>query len=103
MCKDISFPRAYKPWNVITPDGDGHNDVFDPHIKGETEYNLQIFNRWGEKVFTSTSSSDDWNGKINNTGADAPAGTYYYVWKFTLVGGVEKTLSGTVTLLRDKK
>jgi gliding motility-associated-like protein len=103
MCKEINFPRAFKPWNVITPDGDGHNDVFDPHIKGETSYEMQIFNRWGEKVFTSTSSDVDWNGKVNNTGADCPAGTYYYVWKFTLVGGVEKTLSGTVTVLRDKK
>lgn len=102
VCKTVKFPRSWKPWNVITPDDkDGKNDVFDPHIKGETSYNLEIFNRWGERVFSSTSSDNDWNGRVNNTGAPCPAGTYYYVWKFKLVGDVEKTVKGTITLLRN--
>ncbi len=96
----VEIPRKWKRYNVLTPNGDGDNDVFNPKIGGETTYELTIFNRWGERVFESRNSDVDWNGKVNNSGADCAAGTYFYVWKFKLVGGFEKTVNGTVTLLR---
>jgi gliding motility-associated-like protein len=96
----IIIPRKWKRYNVFTPNGDGLNDKFNPAIGGETSYELKIYNRWGEQVFESSDSQQDWNGKVNNSGGQCPAGTYYYVWKFKLVGGFEKSLQGTVTLLR---
>ncbi len=96
----VEIPRKWKRYNVLTPNDDLSNDVFNPKIGGEVEYDLTIFNRWGEKVFESQDSKVDWNGKVNNTGADSPEGTYYYIWKFKLVGGFEKTVNGTVTVLR---
>ncbi|RYD83268.1 MAG: PKD domain-containing protein [Sphingobacteriales bacterium] len=96
----IEIPRKWKRYNVFTPNGDGSNDVFNPKVGGELEYDLKIFNRWGEKVFDSQDSKIDWNGKTNNTGGDCPEGTYFYTWTFKLVGGFEKTVNGTVTLLR---
>ncbi|MGZ5282119.1 MAG: PKD domain-containing protein, partial [Bacteroidia bacterium] len=96
----VEIPRKWKRYNVLTPNGDGDNDVFNPRMGGEIEYELSIFNRWGEKVFESNDSEIDWNGKVNNSGADCAEGTYFYVWKFKLIGGIEKTMNGTVTLLR---
>lgn len=96
----VEIPRKWKRYNVLTPNGDGANDVFNPKMGGELEYELSIFNRWGEKVFESKDSDVDWNGKVNNDGADCPEGTYFYVWKFKLIGGFERTMNGTVTLLR---
>jgi gliding motility-associated-like protein len=99
--KVVTYSKMWKHYNVFTPNGDGKNDAFDPRIKGETDYKLQVYNRWGEKVFESTASQTDWNGNNMNTGKPCPAGTYFYVWSFKLVGGpVDKTVTGTVDLIR---
>jgi len=39
---------------------------------------IEIFNRWGNKVFEAAPYDSDWEG-VNNNGEDLPAGTYYYV------------------------
>jgi gliding motility-associated-like protein len=100
--KTINFRRDFKTWNVITPNGDGENDVFDPKVEGETFYHIMIFNRWGEKVFETSNKGDDWNGKNRNTGGDCAAGTYYYIVKYDLIGKVKGigSKTGTITLIR---
>ncbi|MDX2174814.1 MAG: gliding motility-associated C-terminal domain-containing protein [Bacteroidota bacterium] len=69
---------------VYTPNGDGHNEVFE--IKGLDSYpnnSLQVFNRWGNAVYTAKPYKNDWNGIPNvsgKTGGDKlPTGTYYYI------------------------
>lgn len=63
-----SFP------NVITPNGDGMNDVF--RSKPEVLLDeISIFNRWGEVVFEAQSTSS-WDGKIDGTVASD--GAYFY-------------------------
>jgi gliding motility-associated-like protein len=58
--------------NVLTPNNDGQNDIF--VIEGRQEgLKLQIFNRWGRKVF----GSDDY--KNNFGGENLEAGAYYFV------------------------
>ena len=64
--------------NVITPNNDGTNDYF--VIKGIQNYpdnEVQIFNRWGNKVFEDHGYLNEWNGTYN--GDRMPDGTYYYV------------------------
>ena len=78
----------FKLYNVFTPNGDGLNDCF--QMSGELieckEYKLQIFNRWGEKVFETDNPYDCWNGKVNNTSNLLPASTYFYlVWHGKIV------------------
>jgi gliding motility-associated-like protein len=63
-----------KPVNVFTPNGDGINDLlrFDL-LEVYPGSLLQIFNRWGEKIYEDPDYSNDW------TGEDYKAGTYFYI------------------------
>ncbi|MCX6352169.1 MAG: PKD domain-containing protein [Bacteroidetes bacterium] len=108
-CEDTisKFVRCitdFQPWNIMTPNGDGQNDVFDPKVVGEKTYNIEIYNRWGEKVFAGDDKSKDWNGQVNNTGVECPSGTYYWIIHFDLIGKTKGDKSGvkrgTVTIAR---
>ncbi|TNE78413.1 MAG: PKD domain-containing protein [Bacteroidetes bacterium] len=94
------FEVTIKIPNVFTPNNDGKNDKFEVQIMGWTEYEIIITNRHGEKVFESTDPNEMWNGKMNNTGNDLPAGVYYVQIKYKLRGRAEETYKGTVTLIR---
>jgi gliding motility-associated-like protein len=70
---------------ALTPNGDGVNDVFG--ISGAEfcffEYDVMIFNRWGDKVYEQKNYQNTWNGfspsgSIGSSGV-LPAGTYYYI------------------------
>ncbi|MCK9613534.1 MAG: PKD domain-containing protein [Bacteroidales bacterium] len=88
---DVTIP------NVFTPNGDGYNDLFEVITRGFSEYNMNVYNRWGKIVFHSTSPDIFWDGKLN--GQNATEGTYYYV--LILKNQVrKKELSGVITLIR---
>jgi gliding motility-associated-like protein len=92
-------PAQFHFPNAFTPDGDGINDLFAPVGAEITEYELSIFDRWGEQVFTSTSMNTPWDGSVN--GSDA-AMTGVYVYKFRVAGHYFAPLEGYghVTLIR---
>ncbi len=72
--------------NVFTPNEDGANDFFQVKGRSLKTFHGVIFNRWGRPVFEWTDPKtleNGWNGKFENTGADCPSGTYYYVIKAT--------------------
>lgn len=83
--------------NIFTPNGDGLNDCFD--LGNEVNLSecsrFEVFNRWGKKVFESSSSHPCWNGKKDGNGNDLSDGTYYIV-----VQVADKTYHGSVTLVR---
>jgi gliding motility-associated-like protein len=82
--------------NTFTPNGDGINDKW--IIKGIENYpnvHLQLFNRYGRKIFESFNYQSDFEGVMN--GFSLPIGTYYYVLS---MGTICKPFSGSVTLLR---
>lgn len=84
--------------NVITPNGDGKNDVFKiDGIELYRENTLSIFNRWGNEVFRSAGGyKNNWDGN------GLSEGTYYYVLKLVSKEGVDSSVTGWITLLRDK-
>lgn len=82
--------------NVFSPNGDGGNDAFVPLNYTGTPGRLEIYNRWGQMLHSTTDLASGWNGKVN--GSEAPAGTYYYVVE-PAVGQGERS-SGHLTLLR---
>ena len=93
-CKtvDIFIPNAF------SPNGDLVNDKFIVEQKDIEEYHLMIFNRWGEKVFETYTSGDNWDGK--HKGSESPAGVYIYIIDTKSNFGIEKVFKGDVTLLR---
>lgn len=88
--------------NAFTPNNDGKNESFrgTGFLEGLFEYEMTIWNRWGEKVFESTDSEEGWNGRKHNIGEESPQGVYVYKISFITVEGEEEIQRGQVTLLR---
>jgi gliding motility-associated-like protein len=89
-------------YNVFTPDNDGKNDCFQMDLANAAcgEYELKIFNRWGEKVFETEDAIDCWNGKLFNTGKELPASTYFYMVKYGETIKTAEPISGIVEMIR---
>ena len=85
--------------NVFTPNNDGSNDIFTIKSTGIKEINLQIFNRWGNKLYDFVGPKAAWDGLANN-GEKVPEGTYFFFVK--AIGYDEKIIekNGTVHLFR---
>jgi gliding motility-associated-like protein len=94
-------PLVYIP-NTFTPDGDNLNDYFYPILTNiePLEYNLSIFNRWGQVIFESSKLEMGWDGKIQASGLDATNDTYFYQVQVNDANGVQISKRGFVSLLR---
>jgi gliding motility-associated-like protein len=86
--------------NAFTPNGDGKNDSFKPHVTGTMfEYDLRIYNRWGEQIFKSNNASIGWDGRYHGTLVDV--GTYVWMLSYKRVlGGPVNVVKGEVTVVR---
>jgi gliding motility-associated-like protein len=88
--------------NSFTPNGDGLNDYFLPMdllSAGVTNFSMDIFNRWGELIFSTTNlNSAGWDGKFG--GKPQPVGTFVYQITATFKNNERKTYAGNITLLR---
>lgn len=87
--------------NVFSPNGDGYNDVFIPQNINLASFRMDIYSRWGTKVF-SAKGAIPWNGKLDNSGEELPDGTYYVILTYDPYCRNDGTVthSGHVTLLR---
>jgi gliding motility-associated-like protein len=91
--------------NTFTPDGDKYNQTFKPVFStgiSTEQYEMLIFNRWGEIMFESNNIYIGWDGSYGVEGLDCPSGTYTYKIKLTLNGGLQEQVivTGHVNLLR---
>ncbi|MDO7854460.1 gliding motility-associated C-terminal domain-containing protein [Hymenobacter convexus] len=68
---EVFVPDLQIP-NIITPNGDQQNDVFKVST-ANTNSKLEIYNRWGRKVYETTNYANNWGGD------NQPAGVYYYL------------------------
>jgi len=95
----VEKPYALYSPNAFSPDGDGINDLFKISGQGMNDFQIEIFNRWGQMVYKSIDLSNGWDGTFK--GKNLPTGTYVYKIK-TSKNGVEQKLvkSGTVALVR---
>ncbi|GAB3246670.1 hypothetical protein GCM10027347_01670 [Larkinella harenae] len=76
---DKCEPRVVIP-DAFTPNGDGNNDLLDVFTSYVTDFELRIFNRWGEVIFVSTDPEQKWDGKYR--GQAYPSMVYAYVVNF---------------------
>ncbi len=99
--KNIEFNDCeciYEIPNVFTPDGDDYNNVFKIKLNREKSCIidlLEIYNRWGTKIYEST--QNEWPG-VNSKGNPVSQGTYYYIVRIN-----KKQYTGYVTLLKGVK
>lgn len=75
------------------------NDVFLPIVKGVEEFNMQIFDRWGNLIFESNNANQGWDGYDRN-GRILPAGVYVYKLTLRLSDGQRTTQIGDITMIR---
>lgn len=84
---------------TFTPDGNGINDVFKIEgLSAVTQFEMVIFNRWGEQLFRTTNPTIGWDG--NFMGKPAMDGVYAYRINLIFFTGKRQVLQGEVTLLR---
>jgi len=98
--KEVHIPNAF------SPNGDGINDYFT--VFGGTSYvrnikSLQIFNRWGAKVFSKNNmdindEAQGWNGKLG--AKDSSMGVYIYVAEIEFIDGETTVMTGDVSLMK---
>ena len=88
--------------NCFTPDGDEFNNSFLPIFTSGFDpmnYELTIYNRWGEIVFVSENHLTAWNGSYNNM--ICPDGIYSYIIKYKIPDlDLFKYISGQINLIR---
>ncbi len=85
-------PGVIEMPNVFSPNGDGRNDRFTPRETDGVRGTMEIYNRWGQLIFTTQNLGQGWSGK------DAPDGTYFYI--VTPEDPNAPKHSGHVTLVR---
>lgn len=88
--------------NAFTPNNDGLNDSFKGKgfFDGFRNYKMNVWNRWGEKVYETVNPEIGWNGKKNNTQENSPVGVYVYTIEYIGPRGEVNELKGHVTLIR---
>ncbi|MGZ3919890.1 MAG: T9SS type B sorting domain-containing protein, partial [Bacteroidia bacterium] len=91
-CGNLFVPTAFSPNN------DGVNDVACVLGNCIMKMRFMIFDRWGEKVFESSSTKETWDGNIH--GKPMETAVFVYYLKATLVNGDEISLKGNITLMR---
>jgi len=92
---NLFYPRAF------TPNGDNLNDSFRVFGQYVASFEMHIFNRWGELVFTSEKMEDGWDG--NFKGKTQPESTYTFVAYIIDFAGRKVKRSGSIVLLTKDK
>lgn len=84
--------------NAFTPNNDGNNDLFRVILRCQvTDFNIAIYNRWGEKIFESNDPLASWDGR--RQGVQQPSGTFIWQCRYKR-NGVQYTRKGVLTLIR---
>jgi len=95
VCNDVFIPNAF------SPNADGQNDVlfvYGTECIETNNYSFQIFDRWGNVVFSTTDPTAGWKGYFNNELMD-PAVFVYYL-QATLIDGNALNKKGNISLIK---
>ena len=107
-CKDTTYcpvvietdETFYIP-NTFTPNGDGRNDTFGGYGLNIMNYELNIFDRWGNSIFISDSMDTPWDGRANGGIEKAQNDVYAYIIRVKFSTNYkEKVFVGRISLIR---
>ena len=90
--KGAQVPMAF------SPNGDGNNDMLYVYGGQIESMSFEVFDRWGEKVFSTSSQDKGWDGNIN--GKKAASGVYVFTMQAIFTDGDITNQSGNITLVR---
>ncbi|UKN01218.1 gliding motility-associated C-terminal domain-containing protein [Paracrocinitomix mangrovi] len=88
--------------NVFTPNGDSHNNIFQPMFFSgfdETDYHMSIYNRWGELLFESYDYTAGWDGTYDGSLVEMGV----YIWRIEFgeeLNDIRHIEFGHVTVLK---
>lgn len=90
-------PELFIPTG-FTPNGDLNNDIFSVYGKNILNFEVNLYNRWGEKVITLNNTNPSWDGKIE--AEEAPEAVYYFDASIECVDNQKFFKKGDLTLVR---
>lgn len=91
----INFPSAFSPNN------DGMNDSFGPTTPCEVTFNMEVYNRWGEVIFSTQNAQIQWNGTLKGTTLPSGKYSYYASWLVQANGlSIPGQKKGVIRLIR---
>ena len=91
-CGEVHIP------SIFSPNGDGNNDHFIVQGRCVRAYGLEIFNRWGEKIYDNADETTGWDG--THKGKELNTGTYVYSVKVSYLDGTYENFKGNFALVR---
>lgn len=92
ICGELFAPSAF------SPNGDGNNETWTVYGNCIQTIQCDIFNRWGQKVFSITSPGEAWDGTLN--GIAQNSGVFIYLVNATFINGDTKSQKGNFTLVK---
>ena len=106
-CADTAYGKViitgdYTLWvpNAFSPNQDGNNEHFTAYGIGIENFEMSVFNRWGDIVFHTNSLTPGWNGLNMKDNTECKQDVYIYLIKITDLNGEKHEVSGRVTLVR---
>ncbi len=87
---EIFIPKSF------SPDADGINDVFKIYSRNIVDFEMLVFNQWGEFVFKTNDIDIEWDGTLNNQAIRK--GPYVYVIKLKTLNGEDQKYSGCLMI-----
>jgi gliding motility-associated-like protein len=95
-CSDLE-PIIHLP-NAFTPDLNGLNDSFKAVGFAIKDFQMEIYNRWGERIYESNNLNEGWDGTFK--GKEAIEGIYIYLVRYSSGKGKTYLLKGNLSLIR---
>lgn len=84
--------------NSFTPNSNSTNDYFRPYGININQFQMTIYNRWGEKIFITRNLEEGWDGRYK--GKESQIGVYIYKIIYKDVSNEEKNIVGKVSLIK---
>ena len=100
LCFVINPETTFYIPNTFSPNGDGINDEFYGKAENVYEFEMSIFDRWGDRIFYSKDINEHWKGKANNGDKIAQQDVFIYVVTFRDIKNESYHYAGNVTIVR---
>lgn len=99
---EVDLSITYFLPNAFSPNNDGINDEYigTGSMVGMHDFNMSIYNRWGELIFFTKDPTLGWNGRKNNAGSVEPDGVYVCTVRYKTNKGENRELTSFATLVR---